>query len=145
MSNIAHKQEISQFVGDIMSKIDPLPFHPKYEVQLYNRYFLSKTSRHLIVAGLTKIWVSETLDNLGNNYFRSWLDLPISGTLSNVFLPRNTCGLNTHPPSIKQAQCQTVLRKSLKSSRIEAINTFWENEATSITSSMTNTIPLRRF
>ena len=53
------------------------------------------------------------------------------GTLSNVFLPRNKCGFNTHPPSTKHAQCQTVLSNSLKSSRNEAINSLWKSTAIS--------------
>ena len=106
--------------------------HPKHKFQLYNSHLLSKVSWYLTVADLTKAWVSKNLDNLVNKYFRSWLDLPISGTLSNVFLPRNKCGLNTHHPSIKHAQYQTVIRNSLKSSRSEAISTLWEITATSI-------------
>ena len=39
-----------------------------------------------------------------------WLDIPISGTLSNVFLVHNKFGLNICPPSVKFTQCQTVLR-----------------------------------
>ena len=131
MPNIIHKQELPQMVDDILSKIDLLPLHPKHKLQLYNGYLLSKISWHLTVADHTKTWVSENLDDLVNKYFRSWLDLPISGTLSNVFLPRNKCGLNTHPPSIKHAQCQTVLRNSLKSSRNEATSTLRKNTATS--------------
>ena len=131
MSNIVHKQELSQMVGDIMYKIDLLPLHPRNKCQLYSRYLLSKISWHLTVADLTKTWVSQNFDNLVNKYFRSWLDLPISGTLSNVFLPRSKCGLSIQPPSIKHAQCQIVLRNALKSSRNEAINTLWKTTATS--------------
>ena len=69
MSNIVHKQELSQMVGDIMYKIDLLPLHPRNKCQLYR------------------------------------LDLPILGTLRNVFLPRSKCGLSMQPPSIKHAQC----------------------------------------
>ena len=134
MSNIVHKQELSQIVGDIMYKIDLLPLHPKNKCQLYNRYLLSKISWHLTVADLTKTWLSENLDNLVNKYFRSWLDLPISGTLSNVFLPRSKCGLSIQPPSIKHAQCQIVICNALKSSRNEGINTLWKNTATSTNS-----------
>ena len=114
MPNIVHIQELSQIVGDIMSKIDLLPLHPKHKFQLYNRYLLSRISWHLTVADLSKTRVSENLDNLASKYFRSWLHLPISGILSNVFLPRNNYDLNMLPTSIKRAQCQTVLRNSLK-------------------------------
>ena len=39
-----------------------------------------------------------------------WLDIPKSGTLSNVFLIHNKFGLNICPPSVKFTQCQRVLR-----------------------------------
>ena len=54
MSNIVHKQELSQMVGDIMYKIDLLPLHPRNKCQLYSRYLLSKISWHLTVADPTK-------------------------------------------------------------------------------------------
>ena len=54
MSNIVHKQEISQMVGDFMYKIDLLPLHPKNKCQLYNRYLLSKILWHLTVADIGK-------------------------------------------------------------------------------------------
>ena len=44
-----------------------------------------------------------------NGYIRKWLDIPIFGTLSNVFLECNKFGLNACPPSVKFTQCQTVL------------------------------------
>ena len=131
MSNIVHKQDLYKIVGDIMSKIDLLPLHPKNKCQLYNSYLLSKTEWHLTVADLRKTWVSENLDDLVNKCFRSWLHLPILGTLSNICFPISKCGLSTQPPSIKYAQRQTVLQNVLKSSFNMAINTLWKNTATS--------------
>ena len=57
-----------------------------------------------------------------NGCIRKWLDIPISGTLSNVFLERNKFGLNICPPSVKFTQCQTVLRSSLKESQTGSLN-----------------------
>ena len=57
-----------------------------------------------------------------NGGIRKWLDIPISGTLSNVFLEHNKFGLNICPPSVKFTQCQTVLRSSLKESQTDSIN-----------------------
>jgi len=61
--------------------------------------------------------------NVVTKYFCSWLDLPISGTLSNVFLPHKKYGLNVHPPSVKYAQCKTTLHNLLKSSPNDAMHT----------------------
>ena len=81
----------------------------KFKKIIILRYLLPKISWHRTVADLTKTWVSENNDDLVAKYFLSWLDLPISGTLSNVFLPHKKFGLNVHPPSVKYAQCQTTL------------------------------------
>ena len=62
-----------------------------------------------------------------NGYIRKWLDILISGTLSNVFLERNKFGLNICPPSIKFTQCQTVLRNSLKESLNDSLKDLWKS------------------
>ena len=62
---------------------------------------------------------------------RKWLDIPIAGTMSTIFLARNKFGLNICPPSIKFIQCQTVLRKALKTSPNESINELWKSSSNS--------------
>ena len=57
---------------------------------------------------------------------RKWLELPISGTLSNVYLTSNKFGLNIIPPSTKFIQCQTTIRTTLKSSPNESITHLWK-------------------
>ena len=57
-----------------------------------------------------------------NRYIWKWLDIPISGTLSNAFLERHEFGLNICPPSIKFTQCQTVLWNSLIESPNDSLN-----------------------
>ena len=53
--------------------------------------------------------------------------VPISGTLSNIYLSYNKFGQNIYPPSLKFIQCQTVLRKALKSSPNKSINELWKS------------------
>ena len=112
MSNNQHMSELSSLVQDLMNDIDIKPLHPKHKLLLYSRYVLSKLSWHFTIANISKTWITEHLDSVVNGYIRKWLDIPISGTLSNVFLERNIFGLNICPPSIKFTQCQTVLRNS---------------------------------
>ena len=131
MSNTVHKRELSHTVSDIMSKVGLLPLHPRFKHQLYNRYLLPKISWHHSVADLTKTWVSEILDNLVAKYFRSWLDLPILVTLSNIFLPHKKFRLKLYPPSVKYAQCQTTLCNLLKSSPHDAMHTLWKETSAS--------------
>ena len=103
--------------------------HPKHKLLLYSRYVLSKLSWHFTIANISKTWITEHLDSVVNGYIRKWLDIPISGTLSNVFLERNKFGLNICPPSIKFTQCQTVLRNSLKESPNHSLKGLWKSSS----------------
>ena len=42
------------------------------------------------------------------SYIRSWLEIPICGTLSNVLITKTKFGLNIYPSSTKFVQYQTV-------------------------------------
>ena len=107
-----HKQELITLLKDIMSEIDLKPLHPKNKILLYSRFLLSKFSWHFTVATLSKTWVCENMDSVVNKFVRKWLDIPVSGTLSNVFLT----------PSVKFTQCQTVSRKALWKSTCDNTN-----------------------
>ena len=89
MSNAMHKSELLEILGSLMSDIDMLPIHPKKKLLLYQRHVLSKLSWHLTVVDLSKTWVCENLDNKVSKYIRQWLELPISATLSNIFLSKS--------------------------------------------------------
>ncbi|CAB4003346.1 Hypothetical predicted protein [Paramuricea clavata] len=131
MSEKEHKQELITLMDDIMSEIDLKPLHPKNKLLLYSRYLLSKLSWHFTVTTLSKIWVSENMDSVVNKYVRKWLEIPISGTLSNVYLTSNKFGLNIYPPSIKFVQCQTVARNALKTSPNHSIKDLWKTTSES--------------
>ncbi|CAB4014263.1 lisH domain and HEAT repeat-containing KIAA1468 homolog [Paramuricea clavata] len=125
MSNDNHKTELTTLLNELMSDIDSKPLHPKNKLLLYSRYVLSKLAWHFTVATLSKTWVTENIDSIANKYIRRWLEVPISGTLSTVFLTNNKFGLSIYPPSVKFIQCQTVLRKALKYSPNESTNDLW--------------------
>jgi len=113
----------------MMSDIDMKPLHPKNKLLLYSRYVLSKISWHLTVADLGKTWVTENLDPIINQYLRKWLEIPVSGTLSNIYLESKNFGLSIIPPSIKFIQCQTVIRKALKLSKSDSIKDLWKTSS----------------
>ena len=58
----------------------------------------------------------QSLDSLCNKYIRDWLEIPISGTMDIVSLPKSKFGLNIIPVSIKFTQCQATIRNCLKNS-----------------------------
>ena len=74
--------------------------------------------------------IKENIDSVVNSYIRRWLEIPILGTLSSVFMTRNKFGLNICPPSIKFVQCQTILRNALKNSPNTEINELWKTTST---------------
>ena len=130
MSDDVHKFEISSLIEKLMSNIDSKPLHPKNKLLLYSRYVLSKLSWHFTVSNISQTWIKENIDSIANSYIRRWLEIPISGTLSSVFMNRNKFGLNICPPSIKFMQCQTVLRNALKNSPNAEINELWKTTST---------------
>ena len=83
----------------------------------------------LLYLNISKTLITEHLDSVVNGSIRKWLDIPISGTLSNVFLERNKFGLNICPPSIKFTQCQTVIRNSLKESPNDSLKDLWKSSS----------------
>ena len=59
------------------------------------------------------------LDNLCYEYLRCWLEMPISGTLDIISLPRRKFGLNIVPISTKYIQCQLTIRNCINYSSNE--------------------------
>ena len=127
MTDKDHKSELISLIDELMSDIDLKPLHPKNKLLLYNRYVLSKISWHFTVASLSKTWVTESIDSVINKYIRKLLQIPINGTLSNIYLTRDKFGFNILPASIKFIQCQTVLRNVLKSSPNDSIKELWKS------------------
>ena len=113
-----------------MTDIDSKPLHPRNKHLVYSRYVLSKLSWHFTIATLSKTWVIENIDPIVNQNIRKWLEIPISGTLSTVFLTCNKFGQSIYPPSVKFIQSQTVLRKALKLSPNQSINELWKSTNT---------------
>ncbi len=135
MSDEQHKSELNHCVDELMNNIDFKPLHPKIQILFTVDMFANIL--HLQLQS-SKTWVVENIDSIVNSYIRKWLEIPISGTLSTVFLTRNKFGLNISPPSVKFIQCQTVVRNALKTSPNEAINELWK--ATSITAKTFSTM-----
>ena len=127
MFNNEYKSELMSNITKLLTDIDLKPLHPKNKIVLYSRYVLSKLSWHSTIADLSKTWISENLDPIVNQHIRKWLEIPISGTLSNVYLHQNKFGLNIIPPSTKFVQCQSTIRNTLKSSTNQSIIHLWKS------------------
>ena len=86
MSDDKHKLELASLLTNQKKEIDVKPLHPKKKILLYSRYVLPKLYWHLTVTSISKTWISENPDSIFVQYIHKWLELPISGTLSNVYL-----------------------------------------------------------
>ena len=84
MNSQKHKEELSETTTTTLNYIDTLPLFPNNKLNLYSKYLLSKLSWHLTIADIPETWVKESLDSLGHKNLRSWLDIPINGTLDTV-------------------------------------------------------------
>ena len=130
MDNTDHKQILISETEDILEKIDRLPLHPKFKLQLYMKYLLPKISWHLTIADIDKTWVKQTLDMICHNKFRAWLEIPPCGTLDILFLSKSKFGLNIVDISTKFTQSQVVLRNKLKNSSCPDIRQVYEASST---------------
>ena len=130
MTNELQKSKLLPLFSTFMKGIDDFPLHPKNELLVYHRYVLSKVSWHLKDTDLPRTWVTENLDNLVARYIRSWLNLPVSATLTSLALTQKQFGLNLQMPSVKFTQCQTVSRNVLQSSPNVNVQALWKNTST---------------
>ena len=121
MDNWAHKHKLLEVIENVLNKIDTLPLHPKFKLEIYQKYLLSKISWHLRIADIGKTWLKEMLDTLRHNRTRRWLEMPANGILDIVLLAISKFGLNIVDISTKQAQCQVSLRNRLSESLNEYI------------------------
>ena len=117
MDNSDHKHELLSETERLLEKIDLLPLHPRFKLELYGKYLLPKISWHLTIADINITWVKQTLDMICHNKFRSWLEIPANGTLDILLQAKSKFGLNIIDISTKHTQCQIILRNKLKNSK----------------------------
>ena len=130
MNNELHKSKLLSLFSTFMKGINNLPVHPNNKLLLYHRYVLSKVSWHFTVADIRRTWVTDNLDILVSRYIHSWLDLPVSATVTSLVLTQNQFGLNLQMPSIKCNQCQIVPCNILQSSPNANVQALWKTTST---------------
>ena len=113
MDNSDHKHELLSETERLLEKIDLLPLHPRFKLELYGKYLLPKISWHLTIADINITWVKQTLDMICHNKFRSWLEIPANRTLDILLQAKSKFGLNIIDISTKHTQCQIILLKQI--------------------------------
>ena len=106
MDNSDHKHESLSETERLLEKIDLLPLHSRFKLELYGRHILSKISWHLTIGDINiTCMVKQTLDMICHNKFRSWLETPTNGTLDIRLQAKSKFGLNIIDISTKHTQC----------------------------------------
>jgi len=126
MSDQEHKNELISKLKEYMEKIDALDIHPRNRIKIYQRYILGKISWHLTVSRISTTWIKDNLDNVVSNYMRSWLEIPVNGTLKITTLSKRKYGLNFINISTRFTQCQLTFRNALKNSSNKNIKKLHE-------------------
>ena len=116
MSSEQHKTSLTERLTDMMNTVDQLPLHPKHKIGIYQRYILPKLSWDLTISDINVTWVKQVLDSILKAYIRQWLEIPISGTLDILALPKSKLGIGLISVSDRYMQCQVTLRNCLKNS-----------------------------
>ena len=94
MSEKEHKNALTKNLKEMLEKIDSLDVHPKNKMLIYQRYVLSKNQLGPHSTNISITWIKNNLDNMVSNYVRSWLEIPVSGTLKIATLSKCKYGLN---------------------------------------------------
>ena len=77
-------------------------------------------------------WVKQSLDSIVNQYVRSWLEIPIAGTLDIIQLSKRKFGICYVMVSTRFTQCQTVIRNNLrKSSNNDVVRIYYDTNCDS--------------
>ena len=94
---------------------------------MYQRYVLSKLSWNLTIADIGITWVNQFLDIIFNQYVRSWLEIPIAGTVDIIQLSKRKFGIYYVMVSTRFTQYQTVIRNNpRKSSNNDVVRVYYD-------------------
>ena len=93
------KTELKSEVLKYILTIDKLPLKCRSKIDIVQRYVFSKLKWRFSIYNISETWVAENIDNEINRYYRKWLQIPISGNITHLSLPKKMLGFN-----IKTAQ-----------------------------------------
>ena len=93
------KTELKSEVLKYILTIDKLPLKCRSKIDIVELYVFSKLKWRFSVYNISETSVAENIDNEINRYYRKWLQIPISGNITHLSLPKKMLGFN-----IKTAQ-----------------------------------------
>ena len=92
---------------------------------MIKQYVFSKLKCRFSVYNIFETWVAENIDNEINRYYRKLLQIPISGNITHLSLPKKMLGYNLKTAQNIHAQCKFSVRRILKTSQNEEVRTLY--------------------
>ena len=116
MSNDHIKSQLVSTVEKYLQIADRLPLHSLQKIKICQRFIFSRLKWQFSIYNLTETWVAETLDNKFSKFYRRWLQIPVSGKISHLSLPRSKLGLEIKTLKQIYNECKVCNRSILKCS-----------------------------
>ena len=114
MCNDHIKSHLVSTIEQHLQVINRLPLHPLQKIEICQRFIFSKLKWQFSIYNLTETWVVETLDNKFLKFYHRWFQIPVSGNISHLSVPRSKLGLEIK--TLKQIcnECKVSNRSILK-------------------------------
>ena len=126
MNNDHIKSQLVSTIEEYLQITDQLPLHPPQKIEICQRFIFSKLKWQFSIYNLTETWVAETLDNKFSKFYRRWLQIPVSGNISHLSLPRSKLGLVIKTLKQIYNECKISNRSILKCSLIAEAQKLYE-------------------
>ena len=97
-----------------LKKIDLFPIHPFSKIHVVQSYVYSKFRWRFSMYPLTRSWIQSNLDSIVSKYIRKWLQIPISGNISHLKLPKLQLRIDFFSASDIYDQCKLTVRRILR-------------------------------
>ena len=88
------KTELRNEILKYVNIIDKLPIKCLHQIEIIQRYVISKLKWQFSVNNFSETWISETLDSHINRYYQKWLNIPISGNITHLTLSKSKLALS---------------------------------------------------
>ena len=120
------KTELQNEIVKHVDIIDKLPIKCLHQIEIIQRYVISKLKWRFSVFNLSETWISENLDSHINRYYRKWLNIPVSGNITYLTLFKSKLGLSIKTCQQIYVECKLGVRRALKTSLNEDIRNLYK-------------------
>ena len=111
------KIEVLNEIEEYLKKTDLFPINPFSKIKIIQNYVYSKIRWRFSIYNISVTWIKQNIDPVISKYIRKWLQIPVSGNITHLKLPKSYLGIDFCSASDIYLQCQLSVRRILKSSK----------------------------